>query len=677
MSFKPYVAHGWKICRIKEGDKGPRYNRWNYPGHEIPAEQAEYLVGAGLMHAYSGTCAVDIDSIDLARPIFAEHGVDLDALLAAEDSVQIDSGRADRAKLLYALPEPLYTYQHTDAHKLMVFELRCKSRTERTTQDVLPPSVHPKTKKPYQWKYGDSLTGDWRNLPPLPPQLRAMWEKLLGDNVPAGTKPDAPSEPPVHADADPALRALADTILATTDPDCDYTTWVELGMALEGDLGQEGWALWNAWSAKGSKYPGEAALESHWNSFGNSPTPLTLHGFANKNGVAKVASRDMFDEITDEELIDNPFAQADAERVAAMKLWTLAEIQARPWPTWIVRDILPKAELSMVYGASGAGKSFLVLDIALAVARGVPWWDHDVRQGGVLWLAAEAFGSMKPRTRAYAQANGLEFNGGLYELPFYVVEQFNLNQKETVDTLIAAAKDLPLQLVVVDTLAAASGGANENSGEDMGAILDACRSIHYATGASVVLIHHSGKNAELGARGWSGIRAAVQAELRVDYNPEEGTRSVTATKQRDGIDGIAYSFDLVEQLVGIDDREQPIMSASVKVTGKLEHAPSVEGDGNGKRPPKNVDEALVWTAYQELAPLARDQVVERGALVMEAVRRCGASADEAPARRKSFGKAIGRLGVDKYFRVDGDFIHPIDTDEDESSEANEDGYDLL
>lgn len=657
MSFRPYVEHGWRICRIKEGDKGPRYHKWNYPGFEIPAEQAEHLRCAGLMHAYSGTCAIDIDSLDLARPIFAEHGIDLDALLTAPDSVQIDSGRRGRAKLLYALPEPLYTVQITDAQKVMVFELRCKSRTERTTQDVIPPSIHPKTKKPYQWKYGDPLTGDWRSLPQLPDAVRAMWLKLSGpqervtpaEKVPAGTS------------SNPALRAECEQILAEHSPDCDYDTWVKLGMMLEHELGAEGYDLWNQWSAGSDKYPGEAGIDSHWNSFGNSPNPVTIGTFRK----ARVAQKEMFDDITDEELNDDPFAQAAAEKIAAMKLWTLKDIQERPWPTWIIRDLLPKAELSMVFGPSGSGKSFLVLDMALAVARGVPWVDHDVRQGGVLWLAAEAFGSMKPRSKAYAQANDLTLED-LGALPFYVVEQFNLASEETVATLIEAVKETSLQLVVVDTLAAASGGVNENSGEDMGAILDACRRIHYATGASVLLIHHSGKNTELGARGWSGIKAAVQAELRVDYNPEDGKRSITATKQRDGMDGLAYGFTLVDQMVGMDDRELPINSASVKVLGKLEHAPSVEGDGGGRKPPKNVNERLMWEKFLELQPLSWGQPISRAVLV-DGVARAIADVDSLPTVRRSLQKALQALHAAHYIRLAGDLVYPYTEDEQDTS----------
>lgn len=661
MSFRPYVEHGWKLCRIKAGEKGPRYTGWNRPGREVTAVEAEHIPSAGLLHAYSGTCALDIDDLDRTRAYLAQHGIDLDSIIQAPDSVGISSGTPNRAKLLFALPTPLPTKKVLSDDKVTLFELRCAdAQGALSVQDVLPPSVHP-SGRVYEWRYGDELTGSWQNLPPLPKALETLWRSLLPQSTASPDNPPAaPKEP-----ANDSRIAEAQRILDATDPDCDYDTWIKLGMALEHELGADGWDLWNNWSAKGKKYPGAASLESHWNSFGRSPTPITLGTFKRQ----LVASKDDFEDLTNVDL-DDPFEAAARERAAAIKLWTLQEIQQRPWPEWIIRDILPRAELSMVYGPSGAGKSFVVLDMALAVARGAPWWGHDVRRGGVLWLAAEAFGSMKPRTKAYAQANEIDINA---IDNFRVVEQFNLNSPETVTALIEAVKGLSLSLVVVDTLAAASGGANENSGEDMGAILDACRRIHYATNASVLLIHHSGKNIELGARGWSGIRAAVQAELRVDYDPEQNTRCLTATKQRDGEDGVSFNFTLVPVVVGMDDRDQPISSAHVKLLGKRERAPAVEGDGGGKRPPKGANEAILWREYLKLQPLDGGPV--QRAVLMDQVARAIGDADSMPQVKNRLRRALANLDSQGYLRLAGELIYPAEVED--TSEDAEDVGDLI
>jgi len=51
-------------------------------------------------------------------------------------------------------------------------------------------------------------------------------------------------------------------------------------------------------------------------------------------------------------------------------------------------------------------------------------------------------------------------------------------------------------------------GGDENSGKDMGRVIAHCKAFHKATGALVLLIHHSGKDDTKGARGWSGTRGA-------------------------------------------------------------------------------------------------------------------------------------------------------------------------
>jgi putative DNA primase/helicase len=108
VTFADYEAHGWRLCAIEPGKKGPIYDGWNTAA--MPAEAIEALGGGvGLLHSLSGTCAIDLDDLTAARTWWADHGVDIDALIDSPDSVHVRSGRAGRDKLLYRLAKPLRT----------------------------------------------------------------------------------------------------------------------------------------------------------------------------------------------------------------------------------------------------------------------------------------------------------------------------------------------------------------------------------------------------------------------------------------------------------------------------------------------------------------------------------------------------------------------------------------
>jgi putative DNA primase/helicase len=229
---------------------------------------ADGLDNAGLMHAFSGTCAIDIDDLDAARAWLAERGIDLLALLDADDAVQIVRGDASRGKLLYALAQPLPSKMIKSEDKThVVLEFRCGASTGNTQQDLLPPSRHPSGVQ-YQWKYNSEFV-DWRNLPLLPKSLHDLWLSMIAPKV---ERTAAELQPRAQVNE---LRRL----LAQEDPDLAYDEWIKVGMALHHETGgsEEGLAIWNEWSSGGSKYKGLEELQYKWNSFhGNHPNPVTL-----------------------------------------------------------------------------------------------------------------------------------------------------------------------------------------------------------------------------------------------------------------------------------------------------------------------------------------------------------------------------------------------------------------
>lgn len=528
--FQKYIdVAGWHLCRIKPGTKSPTGKAWNRKENAL--RDADGISAAGLMHAYSGTMALDVDDYDRAAAWLAERGVSLDELFAAPESVQIVSGREGSAKLLYAFPVPLPSAVVRDGRDT-ILEFRCATADGLSVQDVLPPSVHPDTGRPYAWAYGNEFVAGWECLPPLPDALEAIWRELM---APAPAEGAAPAE--IAAPAPSAELAELRDLLRSHDPDSDRATWIRVGAALhyETQGSAEGLALWDEWSRASEKYKGPADLEKDWRSFRLDKEIAATAGFLREG---QVATPDEFGPAEEPEF--DPWEAANEERRARFEPVHISDVARRPPPEWLVHELLPRSDLAMLYGQPGAGKSYIALDLAFAISTGEKWGGLETQAGPVAWIAAEAAGSLRLRAAAYARQHGME----LENADLWIVDSaLSLMDTEDATALTQALVSKRPKLIIVDTLAAASGGANENSGEDMNKVLDSCRLLHRETGATVLLVHHSGKDEGRGARGWSGIKAAVQTELLATNN--EGRRTLRVTKQRDGVEGDMWPIVLV------------------------------------------------------------------------------------------------------------------------------------
>lgn len=244
-----------------------------------------------------------------------------------------------------------------------------------------------------------------------------------------------------------------------------------------------------------------------------------------------------------------------------------------------VEGLLCENALSVVYGDSNSGKTFLVLDLALHVALGWPWFGREVEQGGVIYIAAEGGHGIKNRVVAFVRTKGIEDANPPFAL---IPASVNLRDSSAdVDALVsevnaACEKVGAVRLIVIDTLSRSLAGGDENSSEAMGAFVQNVDRLRQATGAHVLIVHHSGKDTTRGARGHSLLRAAVDTEIETSRDHEAGISTAEVRKQRDLPMEGKFSFRLGVVELGTNRRGKPVTSCTVEpVEGETRKAPTL------------------------------------------------------------------------------------------------------
>ena len=234
-----------------------------------------------------------------------------------------------------------------------------------------------------------------------------------------------------------------------------------------------------------------------------------------------------------------PASRPEAQQPAA-DTRLLSFVQASHLPNWeppqeLVEGMLIEGGMTVVYGDSNTGKSFLVLDMVAHITLGRPWFGKRVKRKAVVYLAAESPRSIMDRARAFEEHLGAKLDDlFIVNCPIDLHDP-NGDTAAVVDTIEAIERDFNVSIgcVVADTLARVMGGGDENKAIDMGTVVKHIDLIRAATQAQFVVIHHTGKDSAKGARGSSSLRAATDTEIEVSDPGNGNPKEFKVTKQRD------------------------------------------------------------------------------------------------------------------------------------------------
>jgi hypothetical protein len=242
-------------------------------------------------------------------------------------------------------------------------------------------------------------------------------------------------------------------------------------------------------------------------------------------------------------------APAILGRESRFKPLSLKEIGELPPPAWLIDGLVPGDGLVVLYGEPRAGKSFLGLDWGLSVATGVPWLGHEVKQGEVVYIYAEGARALAQRANAWLQEHGKPEAPLFRALPVAVSISDPRELSEFVKAVRSVCRNP--RLIIIDTLARNFGEGNESLAQDMNAFVRGCDDLRARfPGATILVVHHPGKDQKKGARGSVALRGAVDAEFGLTRIGDAIT--LKNEKQKDGEEAPPISLELAR--VTLPDR---------------------------------------------------------------------------------------------------------------------------
>ena len=359
-------------------------------------------------------------------------------------------------------------------------------------------------------------------------------------------------------------RGLGSFYLPDGKPDPNY--WLATVWAIKSLNWEGGESIARQWSMQSIKRYSHDGFDEAWKGF--------KHDHPNPIGIGSLYKRAM-------ELGWQQEPQIFTADNLPYKLLKGEDLRNLPPMQWRLKGVLPQVGLAALYGPSASGKSFLALDMCIAIAEGKKWFGIRTTPSPVVYVALEGESGFKSRVAAWE----LENNRKLPLTMNMVLQPFQITNQLDVDSLAAS---IPHDsVVIVDTLNRAAPTSDENSSKEMGAILQACKRLQVLIGGLIVLIHHTGKDTTQGARGHSSFFAALDGAIEVKRTNDK--RSWSIAKAKDGQDGNQYAFTLKLHELGEDFDGDKVTSCTINQVAKNIFV---------KNPPTGAKQKEAWREFK-------------------------------------------------------------------------------
>lgn len=270
------------------------------------------------------------------------------------------------------------------------------------------------------------------------------------------------------------------------------------------------------------------------------------------SGYDEIASDDMTQDEAD--TLEKEFGVKIEIKKRGLRLFSPSECENLPIPPYVIKGLIAKGQIGAIIGSPGAGKSFIAPYIGYKVALGEPIFGMLTEPGTVFYIAAEDFSGMAQRVVALKDKLGLQDN-------FYVIKDVNDLFSQGSDDLKllmdSIEKEKP-NLIIIDTLAMAFPGLEENAGESMGKIITVLKQLA-GSEAAVFILHHDTKKNDGLPRGHSSLNGALDVSIHLKRNKKLVVGS--PTKNRNGTTELKMPFEIRNVIMEVGDNFELINTA--------------------------------------------------------------------------------------------------------------------
>lgn len=330
--------------------------------------------------------------------------------------------------------------------------------------------------------------------------------------------------------------------------------------------------------------------------------------------------------------------QTQVNQNVRFELLSIDEFKKRPQIRWVAKNLLPAQGLAIMFGQSGTGKTFMLLDLLLAIANGDNWFGHATTKTPVCYVCLEGVSGISQRIAAWEIATGKPVPDNFR----IITNSFILGNRKDVLDLAKSIQDRGFSngVIAIDTLNAATPTMEENSSKEMGTAIDNLRLLQRQTNGLVMTTHHTGKDETKGMRGHSSLHGAIDVEIYLKGT--KTNRSWILQKIRDFENGESHNFKLVIHDLGLDE------------DGEITTSCSIEADTatpGGKRMPTGQNQRVVYAEIRRMIDeeskiagcpvmIDVDRAIQHGAPVLTEVEN---------RRRRSYAEQIIRNLIAKNY----------------------------